>query len=53
MATPQSPEQQTSPEIVESFVADRAKFWGSFTKFVTGASVAIVVLLVLMAYFLV
>ncbi len=40
------------PAAAEAFVADRQAFWGSFTRFVTMGAVAVVVLLILMAYFL-
>ncbi len=36
----------------DAFVADRQAFWGSFTRFVTMGAAAIVVLLILMAFFL-
>ena len=38
--------------IDEAFVADRQKFWSSFTSFTTYAVVAVVVLLIAMAVFL-
>ena len=41
------------PDIAGAFVADRQAFWGSFTNFVTMAAIAVVVLLILLAYFLV
>lgn len=44
---------QTGPAASEAFVADRQAFWGSFTRFVTMGAVAVVVLLILMAFFLV
>ena len=40
------------PDLTEAFVADRQAFWGSFTSFVTMAAGAIVVLLILLAFFL-
>jgi hypothetical protein len=43
----------TAPAIEEAFVADRMAFWGTFTKFVTAGGIAIAVLLILMAIFLV
>jgi hypothetical protein len=42
-----------SPITEDEFVADRLAFWGSFTSFVTMGAVAIGVLLILMAVFLV
>ena len=53
MATTTTPETQASPEIVEAFTADRQRFWGSFTNFVTGGAIAVAVLLILMWFFLV
>ncbi len=43
---------EPGPAIDEAFVADRQAFWGSFTSFATGAVIAVVVLLILMAIFL-
>ena len=40
------------PAAAEAFVADRQAFWASFTRFVTMGAVAVVVLLILMAFFL-
>ncbi len=40
------------PEIADAFTADHQRFWGSFTRFVTIATMAVVVLLILMAVFL-
>ena len=53
-ATPQTSTTITEPgpAAIDAFVADRQAFWGSFTSFVTMAAVAIVILLVLMAFFL-
>ena len=53
--TPQGPATVTAagPNIEDAFVADRQAFWGSFTSFVTMGTIAIVVLLILMAIFLV
>ena len=50
----QSPISQSTPgpNIDEAFVADRQMFWSRFTTFTTGAVVAIVVLLIAMAVFL-
>lgn len=53
MATAATPDTQESPEITQAFVADRERFWGSFTSFVTGGAIVVAVLLVLMAVFLV
>ena len=41
-----SPQNQTTPPIEETFVADRAMFWNSFTGFAKWAAIAIAVLLV-------
>ena len=43
---------EPSPAISEAFIADRQAFWGSFTRFVTMGASAVVVLLILLAYFL-
>ncbi len=40
------------PNVADAFVADRQAFWGSFTSFVMVSTVAIVVLLIVMAIFL-
>ncbi len=53
MATATTPDTQDSPEITQAFVADHQRFWGSFTTFLTGGAIAVAVLLVLMAIFLV
>jgi hypothetical protein len=42
----------TRVETPEAFLADRQRFWGSFTHFTLGVVIAAVVLLVLMALFL-
>ncbi len=47
------PESKLRPVGAEAFLADRQAFWGSFTHFVTGGVIAVVVLLILMAIFLV
>jgi len=39
-------------ETPEAFLADRQRFWGSFTRFTLGSVIFIIVLLVLMAIFL-
>ena len=44
---------QADSPAADAFVADRQAFWGSFTRFVTMGTVAIVALLILMAIFLV
>ncbi len=41
-----------APLTEDAFLADRQKFWGSFTGATTGAVVVMVVLLVAMAVFL-
>ncbi len=45
-------DSQPSPIPVEAFIADRQAFWSSFTHFITGGVIAVVVLLILMALFL-
>ncbi len=50
--TPTVTEAEAVSPAAEAFVADRQAFWGSFTRFVTMGTVAIVVLLILMAFFL-
>jgi hypothetical protein len=45
-------EQATAPLTPDAFLADRQKFWVSFTHFVVICSGAVIVLLVLMALFL-
>ncbi len=42
-----------APVTNEAFLADRTRFWEGFTSATTWSCVALVVLLVLMAYFLV
>lgn len=42
----------TAPLTEEAFLADRQGFWNSFTAFVTGSAIAVAVLLILMALFL-
>jgi hypothetical protein len=39
-------------ETPEAFLADRQRFWSSFTHFTLGTVIFMVVLLVLMAFFL-
>ena len=39
-------------ETPEAFLADRQRFWGSFTHFTLGIVISVIVLLVLMAIFL-
>ncbi len=46
------PTTTTGPDVGELFVADRQKFWSSFTTFTTGAVIAVVLVLVGMAIFL-
>ena len=49
-----TPTQPTpGPNIDEAFVADRQMFWSRFTTFTTGAVIALVMLLIAMAVFLV
>jgi hypothetical protein len=43
----------TGAETPEAFVADRQAFWVSWTHFVTGTTIGVVILLILMAVFLV
>jgi hypothetical protein len=43
---------EPGPSLTEAFIADRQAFWGSFTRFVTMGAGAVVVLLILLAYFL-
>jgi hypothetical protein len=52
MADPVLKPTNTGPDASELFVADRQKFWTSFTTFTTGAVIAVVLLLVFMAIFL-
>jgi hypothetical protein len=42
----------TEIETPEAFLAEREKFWASWTRFVFGVAVALVVLLIALAYFL-
>jgi hypothetical protein len=43
----------TSVETPEAFLADRQRFWSSFTHFTLGSVIFIVIVLVLMAIFLI
>jgi hypothetical protein len=43
----------TGPETPEAFLADRQKFWASFTSFTVGTAIFLVVLLILMGLFLI
>jgi hypothetical protein len=45
--------QTLKPVTEDAFLADRMRFWSSWTHFVTGATGAIILLLILMAIFLV
>ena len=45
--------QTPGPNIEDAFLADRAMFWNRFTGFTKGAVIAIVLLLIGMAIFLV
>ncbi len=49
----QRPTPFRGPETEEAFLADRQRFWFSFTKFVMWNVVAIVLVLILMTVFLV
>jgi hypothetical protein len=40
------------PETPEAFLADRQRFWSSWTHFTLGSVILVVVVLVLMALFL-
>jgi hypothetical protein len=42
----------TSPVTEEAFIADRQNFWNSFTSFTIGSAIAVAVILILMALFL-
>ncbi len=50
--TKTEPASTPGPDMTEAFVADRQRFWGSFTNFVFMGVVGIVVLLILLAFFL-
>jgi hypothetical protein len=41
-----------SPITEEAFLADRQSFWNSFTSFTIGSVIAVAVILILMALFL-
>jgi len=43
----------TAPLTEEAFYADRRQIWATFTGFTMGGAIAVVVLLILMAFFLV
>ncbi len=43
---------EPGPEIEDAFVADKQRFWGSFTTFVMFGAGAVVLLLIVMAFFL-
>ncbi|MBN9560123.1 MAG: hypothetical protein J0H14_05265 [Alphaproteobacteria bacterium] len=43
----------TGAETPEAFLADRQAFWHSWTHFVIGTTIGVVILLILMAIFLV
>lgn len=43
----------TPVETPEAFLADRQRFWDGFTHFTLGSTIAIIILLILMAIFLV
>jgi hypothetical protein len=42
----------TGPETPEAFLADRRKFWTSFTHFTIGSAIFLAVVLALMGLFL-
>jgi hypothetical protein len=49
----QTPRLFRGPETEEAFVADRQRFWFSFTKFTAWMVVLVVLVLILMTVFLV
>ncbi|MBV8704984.1 MAG: hypothetical protein JO118_14895 [Acetobacteraceae bacterium] len=49
----QQPIMFRAPETEDTFLADRQRFWFSFTRFVTGAVGLVVLILILMTVFLV
>lgn len=49
----QRPSPVTGPELEEAFLADRQRFWLSFTSFVFWTAAFIVLVLILMTVFLV
>jgi hypothetical protein len=49
----QRPIMFRAPETADDFLADRQRFWFSFTRFVTGAVALVVLFLILMTVFLV
>lgn len=42
-----------APVTDDAFLADRQRFWGSFSHFVLGCVIALAIMLILMAIFLV
>jgi hypothetical protein len=53
MADPHSSAAQpVGPVTVDAFIADRQRFWSSFTHFATVTAAILAVLLILMAIFL-
>jgi hypothetical protein len=48
-----TPTPASGPDLEEAFLADRQRFWLSWTRFAFAAGACVVVLLVLMAIFLV
>lgn len=42
-----------APVTEDAFIADRQRFWGGFTTFTLVSTIALVILIVLMAIFLV
>ena len=49
----QSPQPASGPDLEEAFLADRQRFWLSWTRSVFGAAAFVVFLLIMMAVFLV
>jgi hypothetical protein len=44
------PTEAAGPTTVEAFVADRQHFWGSFTNFIVAGVVAVIVILLFLAW---
>jgi hypothetical protein len=42
--------EPAGPTTVEAFVADRQHFWGSFTQFIVAGVVAVIVILLFLAW---
>ncbi len=47
------PHSMPAPLTEDAFLADRQRFWGSFTTFTLISLISVVILLILMAIFLV